>query len=202
MTEEKVLAVEFDPDGDVCLELSCPGERVHLLVSSKVLTLASPVFAKMFNSQFREGLSNRAASRGPPIPLPDDDGPAFVVFCAAIHHQTDEVPKEVTLACLENIGIICDKYSCTKALAPWSEMWLKMETEHLTVKDINRSLFAAYVLDSPDAFSRISWQMIYDQVGPFKHLPGMTDHDLFTGNVLGMLASIDRFAILTSVSGT
>lgn len=197
MTEEKVSAVEFDPGEDVSFELSCPDGKVHLLVSSRVLTLASPVFAAMFNSQFREGLSNRTASRGPPIPLPDDDGPAFLIFCAAIHYQTDQVPRNLSLACLENLGIICDKYSCAKALAPWSDIWLKMEIEHLIVKDIKRSLFAAYVLDSPDAFSRISWEMIYDHVGPFNHLPGMTDHDLVTGNVLGMLASIDRFAILT-----
>ena len=201
MTERKASAVEFDPNGDVCFELSCPEGKVHLLVSSKILTLVSPVFAAMFNSRFRESLNLHAVFKRTPIPLPEDDGPAFVLLQVAIHYRTDKLPKKLNLLCLENLAVICDKYSCTSALVPWSEMWLKAEIEHLTTKDINRSLFAAYVLDSPDAFSRIWWEIIYNQVGPFTNLPGMADHDLVTGNVLGKSTDIDRSAIIRWTSG-
>lgn len=87
MTEEKVSSIEFDPHGDVTFELFCPDGRVQLLVSSRVLTLASPVFAAMFASQSREGLSNHTVLSGRPIPLPDEDEPVFLIFCAASHYK-------------------------------------------------------------------------------------------------------------------
>ena len=139
----------------------------------------------MFNSQFKEGLSIRAISRGSPIPLPDEDGPAFLVFCAAIHYQTDEVPRKLDLKCLENLATICDKYRCTSALAPWSTRLLDEVTEGLIGNNLERSFYAAYVLDSPEAFSRISLVILYTQVGPFVHPSGIANDDLVIGNVLG-----------------
>lgn len=201
MTEQTVSTVEYDPSGDVTFELSCPDGKVHLLVSSKVLSLASPVFAAMLNSQFKEGLSNRAVSRGSPIPLPDEDGPAFIVFCAAIHYRTDEVPRKLDLKCLENLATICDKYRCTSALAPWSARWLDEVIGGLSGKDLERSFYAAYVLDSPEAFSRISLLILYTQVGPFVHPSGIANDDLVIGNVLGGSVNVYLFTGLTRHSG-
>ncbi len=59
------------------------------------------------------------------------------------------------------------------------------------VKDLDRLLFAAYVLDSPDAFSRVSWEILFVQVGPFVNLPGLIDYELVTGNILGMSIKLD-----------
>jgi len=114
----------------------------------------------MFSSRFKESLSNQTTSGKPPIPLPDDNAEAFTILCNAIHYRTDEVPRIVALACLENLAIICDKYNCTSALAPWSAMWLQVGIESHDAKDLNKLLFAAYVLDIPDAFSRISWEIL------------------------------------------
>ena len=186
MAEDNASMINVDPNGDIILEVSCPDGKKRLLVSSKVLTLASPVFAAMFSSGFKESLSNQATSGKPPIPLPDDNAEAFTILCNAIHYRTDEVPRTVALACLENLAIICDKYNCTSALTPWNAMWLQAGIESHDAKDLNKLLFAAYVLDVPDAFSRISWEILLAQVGPFVDLPGVTDHGLVTGNMLGM----------------
>lgn len=74
----------------------------------------------MFNSRFKGGLSNHLTSGKSPIPPPDDDAEALTILCNAIHYRIDEAHRKLALARLENIAIICDKYICTSALAPWS----------------------------------------------------------------------------------
>ena len=187
MAEDETSVTTVDPNGDTILEVSSSGGKTHLLVSSKVLTLASPVFEAMFNSRFKEGLSHYPTSGKPPIPLPDDNAEAVTILCNAIHYRTNEVPNKLASACLENLAIICDKYDCTSALAPWSAMWLQAEIESNAAKNLNKLLSAAYVLDIPDAFSRISWEILLAQAGPFVSLSGVTDHSLVFGNILGML---------------
>lgn len=66
-------------------------------------------------------------------------------------------------------------------------MWLQAEIESNAAKNLNKLLSAAYVLDIPDAFSRISWEILLAQAGPFVSLSGVTDHSLVFGNILGML---------------
>ena len=38
----------------------------------------------------------------------------------------------------------------------WSAMWLQAGIESVAVKDFDKLLFAAYILDNPDTFLRIS----------------------------------------------
>lgn len=42
MRKDEASVINVDPNGDAILEVSCPDGKTHLLVSSKVLTLASP----------------------------------------------------------------------------------------------------------------------------------------------------------------
>lgn len=186
MTEATV--VNIDPNGDVFLELSDLDRNVRLLVSSKVLALVSPVFAAMFRSRFKEGLNNGPPpSEVPLIPLPEDDLEAFLVLCKVTHFQIKEVPKSLTSTCLEKFAIICDKYDCVGALKHSSTVWLHAALKTSAVEDFNKLLFAAYVLDIPDAFSRISWQIVLVQVGSFVFLPGLACPDIVTHDLSSML---------------
>ncbi len=105
MVEDEASVINMDPNGDVMLEVSCPDGKTLLLVSFKVLTLASAVFATMSNSQFKEDLSNYPTSGKPSIPLPDDNAEAVIVLCNAIHLRTGEIPKNLALACLEDLAV-------------------------------------------------------------------------------------------------
>lgn len=117
MEDHKISGV----NGDVNLEVSCTNGKVQLLVSSKVLTLASPVFAAMLNSKFKAGLSNdNGGLEKTPIYLPDEDMDAFTVVCNIIHYRVDEVPEDLPLSCLKNVAIICDKYDMTRSLMGWN----------------------------------------------------------------------------------
>lgn len=52
--ESRPQTVEIDLGGDVVLEVG-PQPRLPLLVSSKVLSIASNAFKALFGPQFREG---------------------------------------------------------------------------------------------------------------------------------------------------
>jgi len=85
MAEDKASLISINHNGNTLLEVSGPEGKILLLLSSKVLTLASPVFAAMFKSYFKEGLNNHSKSVKPPILLLDDNTEAVIVLCNASH---------------------------------------------------------------------------------------------------------------------
>ena len=182
-TEGVVSLTTIDPDGDVVLKTFRPDGGKHVRVSRHILSLASPVFAKMFNSKFREGLDQHQASPPHPLALPDDDGNAVEVVCNALHYRMEEVPTSLSVECLVNVGIFVDKYDLARALAHLSSTWFRNilespaadDHDHDHDHDHDRLLFAAYRLDIPEAFSTISWKIICDQVGPFRKISALDD---------------------------
>lgn len=184
--QNEASQVVIDPNGDISLEVSHPNGKLNLLVSSHCLILASPVFATMLGSQFKEGVRTRSISgKTPLVLLPEDDAEAFVVLCHVIHHQTDEIPRNLPLACLKNLAIICDKYDCANVLAAWASVWIQTYIKTSGWNDYNSLLFVAYVLDLPDFFASISWEMLKSQAGPFVHFPGLSDHALIRHDLVG-----------------
>ncbi|KAI8670070.1 hypothetical protein LRP88_01490 [Fusarium phalaenopsidis] len=83
--------LEFDrivPNGDVTFVLDEGNTRVR--VNSAIMKNASPVFAAMLGSNFKEGHA-LSATNGIPfeIPLPEDDAIAFGRICRMLHSQAD-----------------------------------------------------------------------------------------------------------------
>ena len=128
-----------------------------LLVSSKVLSLASPVFAALLSPDFLEGNQVR---RGhcPVIKLQDDDPAAMTAICNILHFRYDCVPSHIGPEQLAEIGILSDKYDCSKALQPWSAKWLS--THQTPPSELGHMLLAAYKLNDADHFASISAQVI------------------------------------------
>lgn len=178
--DAKADKVIFDPHGDVILE----AEEKRLLVSSKVLSLASPVFAAMFKPQFKEG-SNLKPEQPLVIPVPGDDSEAFILLCNVIHYRSDDTPHTPDISCLENLAFICDKYDCRGAIANSSILWLQRLIETASPEDLNKLLLVAYTLDLQENFSVISWKILLLQAGPITHLPGLSDHPLVRHDLLG-----------------
>lgn len=78
MTSSAGSITSIDPDGDLLLHLPPPSSRnssqkytVHVLVSSKHMSLASPVFKAMLTGGFQEAVELKAAGKTE-IPLPDE----------------------------------------------------------------------------------------------------------------------------------
>ncbi|OCL05089.1 hypothetical protein AOQ84DRAFT_345261, partial [Glonium stellatum] len=146
----------MDKNGDVLFELGKDGNtKSRLLVSSKVLSLASPVFAAMFTHGFREG-ENLSASSPRLIPLLGDDPAALTLLCKILHFRTADIPMTLDVTALANLAILCDKYDCAGCVKPWSMLWLPEWVPHADEDGFERLLFITYVLDLPDAFSRVT----------------------------------------------
>ena len=114
----------YDPAGDLVLEIGPDSQMIQ--VHSKVLSLASPVFAAMLSPKFAEGaLGDNKSSNGSPaaICLPDDDFEAMSWLCGALHFQKRPAQR-MEYVLLKKLAVLCDKYNMSKALSPWTEIWL------------------------------------------------------------------------------
>lgn len=115
----------FDEDGDVALLLDQqPDEsyKKRYVVSSKAMSLASPVWKAMFNGKFREG------AKSGEVPLPDDDPWALEVMLNFAHLRFAAI-TEPTIAELVKLTLICDKYDlvalCWFHVDGWVEKYQK-----------------------------------------------------------------------------
>src|SRR5204862_7989783 len=148
--------------------------------------LVSPVFAAMFKPQFQEGIRFRLGLGEPiTVPLPEDDAEAFLLLCKVIHHRSDEISAEPGISCLESLACICDKYSCTRAIANCCVLWLQKLIRVAPPDDLDRLLLVAYILDLPEFFSTISWEILLLQAGPFLDMHVLADHPLVRHDLLG-----------------
>jgi hypothetical protein len=131
---------KIDPDGDLLLKFSRfsnvesqadeavePVFNVHMRVSSKHLTMVSPVFKAMLHrGNFREGreLGNTGSVD---VPLPDDNPDAFLIILDVLHGYHRKVPRDISLLMLTCISILVDKYQMVEAVEVFSNGWI----EHL-----------------------------------------------------------------------
>ncbi len=148
--------------GDVILELTKDGTSAGtLLVSSHVLSLASPVFGAMFSGNFAEGndLSAAAPKR---IALPDDDAESMTVFCKLIHMQTANLNREPSFDELADIAILCDKYRCTESIRSWLQLWISQKLKYPKEPKFEKLIFITYVCDLPRDFEQVTLVLLRD----------------------------------------
>lgn len=147
----------FDQDGNVIIvtEDQSAVSRRRFLVSSKVLSLASPVFAKLFSPHFSEG-AKVAHSSCPELTLHDDEPAAMGIIFAILHYQELKEMTHMTPKSLAILAIHCDKYDCVKALRPWVSTWFRDLQSQPTVEDYGHLLLAAHFFRSSVHFSELT----------------------------------------------
>jgi hypothetical protein len=149
--------IDIDPDGDVVLVLA---DRL-LLVSSKVLSVASRTFKTMFSRNFSEHSARSTADPGP-IPLPADDGEAMEALCNVLHFRFAHVTKTPTPDFLDNLAIAADKWECVGALAAWTATALERLAGRMGLAMTDaRLLFPAYALGLHDHVRLLTYHMVY-----------------------------------------
>ena len=152
---------EIDPDGDVVFQFP-NGSKIQ--VSSKALSLGSPVFKAMFGSNFAEGSK---LQQGKPCQVElDDDVIAMTTLCNILHHRNKNVPGAHSGSSLMQLAIITDKYDCLEAISHYSRLtFTNLLTSKIPVNDIGPLLLAALLLDEPIAFQRTSRELVYASDG-------------------------------------
>ena len=143
-----------DPAGDLILLVGQEENQIPIRVSSKVLGLASPVFATMFGPRYLEGyvLSNQSKFSIPSFSLPDEDPEAMTWFCRALHLQVVGNETGLTLGLRLQIATLCDKYDASTALSGWSQFWLRDISDPMVRDPTVPSSYAAKVLLMSYAF--------------------------------------------------
>ncbi len=202
-----VNTIVVDPDGDLTLRVgnddTTNGEKdteskvLELTISSKILTLVSPVFKVMLTGQFKEAIELaewKPSSRLYILELPDDDPEATSILTKILHHKTHEITQNPSPSCLEQLAFLCDKYKCTGALkyagGIWLRDWLAAEPgKEPAVDDLCRLLIFAYVSDLAQEFSDIAWKLFMYHKGPFlgdyTQAVVLVDHPLLGHGVMG-----------------
>ncbi|MCJ1438444.1 hypothetical protein MMC27_007833 [Xylographa pallens] len=152
---------EIDPDGDVVFQFP-DGSKIQ--VSSKALSLGSPVFKTMFRPNFAEGSK---LQQGKPCQVElDDDVIAMTTLCNILHHRNKNVPGAHSGSSLMQLAIITDKYDCLEAISHYSHLtFTNLLKSKILVNDIGPLLLAALLLDEPIAFQRTSRELVYASGG-------------------------------------
>lgn len=122
--ESSEQVVDADPNGDVSLLIGDPSNANTLRVSSKALSLASPVLAALVSPKYAEGMALSSSTDVRQIALPDDDPEALILICHALHHRRI-TPRQISFELLGKAAVICDKYDMATGLTPWSELWVQ-----------------------------------------------------------------------------
>jgi len=172
-------------------------ESTLVTVSSKVLSVASPVFKAMLGGKFREGAefaARRAAAEQYTLSLPEDDAESTLVLLCVLHHNLAGLSDRPGPEVLENLAFTCDKYQCTHVLrycgALWMGNWLADNRSVAPpVEDVCRMLVFAYVADLPLEFNDAAWKLLMYHVGPIsstrkeKSPLALVDHPLLRDDV-------------------
>ena len=87
-------------------------------VSSKVMTLVSPVFDTMLNGNFRESQLQISSEEPPVLELPEDDAAAMLLLCQVLHHHTN-AGLHTEMSVIAAMSTVSDKYGCASALHNW-----------------------------------------------------------------------------------
>lgn len=147
--------VTADPEGDVILAVineEGAGRTRDFLASSKLLKLASPVFAKMFAPCFREGTALQSSSQTcPTIQLEEDNPDAMELLLRALHFDTEKIPETAPSPdTLAKLAILSDKYDCNRAMKPWIALWFCNVDgiEELDQQALGKLVLAAYLFRS------------------------------------------------------
>ena len=145
---DRSKAVQLDPEGDATLIINRSGGTEQYRISSRVLSLASPVFSKMFGPNFKEGIEIRSGDH-PCINLKEDDPKAMAIILRILHHKCANVPLTMDPKPLAILALHADKYDCNEALRPWILHWCSDPGRVSSREQLGYMLLAAYMFRSP-----------------------------------------------------
>lgn len=151
--------VDVDPDGDIILAVS---NTLELRVSSRVMSLTSPVFKAMLGPHFAEGHALREATPGTPkiISLPDDNAADMKLLCFVLHPTNSNIPDGIKADPLCSFARLVDKYGCAEAVKFTASVWCsrleEAEETYVFWENTEVVLTAVYYLDNPFYFARIT----------------------------------------------
>ena len=161
--------IYFNDFGDVILLVG--KYRIH--VASVILGTASVVFKAMFSPKFQEGyeLHKAAEDRVTVISLPEDNAEAVLTLCRIVHFDNAVLNRCIpTLAALDDLVMVCDKYDCSQAVHFVSKDWMALYVHDAGLPGHENLLILSYLFNLPEAFCTISSTLFEKYNGPFEKI--------------------------------
>ena len=120
----------IDVDGDLRLQVGAGDEQATLVVCSRALARASPVFKRMLFGGFAE---SKPAHGEWLVNLPEDMGhiDGLIIVMDIIHGNTYNLDMDLSrhsndaTTFVFDLAVIADKYDVVRVLNPWAEAWLR-----------------------------------------------------------------------------
>jgi hypothetical protein len=127
--------------------------QIEFQVSSRHLSLASPVFRAMLESKFKESRLNEQGLYE--VQASEWDAEAFVILLDIIHGHHRDVPKRISAETLSHIAIIVDYYGCHEIMELVLTAWLTYlgQPEDFVKQDPLRWLFISWVFKQEVLFT-------------------------------------------------
>lgn len=98
------------------------------------------------------------------------DSGAFEIVMRAIHGQTMQLPKAVSLSEIAEIAAVVDDLNCHQALWFFAKAWiqdLKVSLPRKMCEDVPRWILVSSVFDEPEVFNSVTKLAILEGKGPF-----------------------------------
>ena len=135
---------------------SCPAVRIR--VSSKHLTLASPVFRSMLKGKYKEGLDLYSQGHAELL-LPEDHPAAFLIILLLIHGQLRKVPRKINLWMLTELAVLVDKYELLETVEMMLDYWLQDLTNTIPLtlsNDLLPWICISWVFKKSEIFKKVT----------------------------------------------
>lgn len=188
-------------------------DKVNIKVSSKVLTLASPVFKMILTGWGKEAAefsAKKASSEAYTLNLPEDDAKTAALLFEILHLKQTARSDQPSPSRLEKLAFLADKYECFGALrfcgAIWIRDWLPENTESFKmflndpscprgddvhyIDNLKKLLVFSYVADLPKEFNTLAWHLFLFTVGTLSakgegNVNSLVHHELLRHDVTG-----------------
>ncbi|RLL94683.1 hypothetical protein CFD26_104925 [Aspergillus turcosus] len=144
---------------------------VGMRVSSKHLSLASPVFEKMFHGLWKEAQCLHAGHVE--IEMDWQNMDAMLILMNVIHGHGPDIPRKVNLETLTEISILVDYYNCHEAINLASVLWiwhLRAGMAKEFCDDIVRWIWISWVFRLVDIFRSATYCAVTQSKGPISSL--------------------------------
>ncbi|TGO37968.1 hypothetical protein BHYA_0085g00460 [Botrytis hyacinthi] len=140
-------------------------KQVRMLVSSKHMSVASPVFKAMLQTSSQEGIELKKTGKVE-LSLRDEDSKAWNILLNIIHGRFRSVPLEINLSMFTQIALLCDKYQMYEVAYAFTPTW-KMSAGHDSVsgEDIPRWIFIAWTFSMKDVLEEITKGLALNYTG-------------------------------------